>query len=219
MLSQAEENYIKTIFAIESELGTGVNTNLIAERMQTKASSVTDMLQKLAEKKLVDYRKYQGVNLSGKGKKMAASIVRRHRLWETFLVEKLHFSWDEIHDVAEQLEHIQSEKLIDQLDDFLGFPRVDPHGDPIPDKEGNITKRNKVKLSALKENEESILLSVKNTSVDFLRYLDTKNIALGSSIKIIAIEPFDGSVEIETNSERIIISANVAENLYLKNLK
>ncbi|MCB0476058.1 MAG: metal-dependent transcriptional regulator [Flavobacteriaceae bacterium] len=219
MLSQAEENYIKTIFAIESELSTGVSTNLIAEKMQTKASSVTDMLQKLAEKKLVDYRKYQGVKLSGKGKKMAASIVRRHRLWETFLVEKLHFSWDEIHDVAEQLEHIQSEKLIDQLDDFLGFPRVDPHGDPIPDKDGNITKRNKVKLSSLKENEESILLSVKNASDDFLRYLDTKNIALGSSIKIIAIEPFDGSVEIETNSERIIISAHVAENLYLKNLK
>ena len=135
MFSQAEENYVKAIYALDTQTKKGVSTNLIAKKLQTKASSVTDMLQKLSGKRLVDYKKYHGVQLSKKGKKIAASVIRKHRLWETFLVRKLHFSWDEVHDIAEQLEHIQSERLIDGLDAFLEFPTVDPHGDPIPDKE------------------------------------------------------------------------------------
>ncbi|MGB5362123.1 MAG: metal-dependent transcriptional regulator [Aureibaculum sp.] len=219
MLSQAEENYIKAIYSLETQSDKGVSTNLIAEKMQTKASSVTDMIKKLSDKKLVVYKRYQGVQLSEKGKKVAILIVRKHRLWESFLVDKLNFSWDEVHNIAEQLEHIKSEELIERLDRFLEYPSVDPHGDPIPDKDGNIKKRSKVKLSALKENEQSILLSVKDSSADFLKYLNKKKIAIGNTIKVLSVEPFDRSMHIEMNSKQFIISENVAENLYLKNIK
>ncbi|MBT8384905.1 MAG: metal-dependent transcriptional regulator [Bacteroidia bacterium] len=219
MLSQAEENYIKAIYSLETQSDKGVSTNMIANKIQTKASSVTDMIKKLSEKQLVVYKKYQGVQLSKKGKKVAMLIVRKHRLWESFLVDKLNFSWDEVHVIAEQLEHIKSEKLIERLDRFLEYPSVDPHGDPIPDKDGNIEKRNKVKLSALKENEQSILLSVKDSSADFLKYLNKKKIAIGNTIKVLSVEPFDRSMHIEMNSKQFIISENVANNLYLKNIK
>jgi len=218
MFSQAEENYLKAIYTLETETQKDVNTNLIAEKMHTKASSVTDMIKKLSDKQLVNYKKYQGVQLSAKGKKIASLIIRKHRLWEYFLVEKLHFSWDEVHDIAEQLEHIRSEDLIERLDHFLEYPSIDPHGHPIPDKHGKITKRNKVKLSTLKENEQSVLLSVKDSSVDFLKYLNKKKIAIGNTIKVLSIEPFDRSMQIEMNSKQFVISENVAENLYLKNL-
>lgn len=219
MLSQAEENYIKAIYSLETQSDKGVSTNMIAKKIQTKASSVTDMIKKLSEKQLVVYKKYQGVQLSKKGKKVAMLIVRKHRLWESFLVDKLNFSWDEVHVIAEQLEHIKSEELIERLDRFLEYPSVDPHGDPIPDKDGNIQTRNKVKLSALKENEQSILLSVKDSSADFLKYLNKKKIAIGNTIKVLSVEPFDRSMQIEMNSKQFIISENVADNLYLKNIK
>jgi len=219
MFSQAEENYLKAIYSLEATTMNGVSTNLIAEKMQTKASSVTDMIKKLSDKQLVNYKKYQGVKLSDKGKQIAVSIVRKHRLWECFLVDKLHFSWDEVHDIAEQLEHIKSESLIDSLDAFLEFPTVDPHGDPIPDKDGNITKRDKVKLSSLQPEDESILLGVKDSSDEFLKYLNKKNIALGNTIKVLSIEPFDRSMNISMNSKELVISQHVAESLYLKNVK
>jgi len=219
MFSQAEENYLKAIYSLEATTMKGVSTNLIAEKMQTKASSVTDMIKKLSDKQLVNYKKYQGVKLSEKGKQIAVSIVRKHRLWECFLVDKLHFSWDEVHDIAEQLEHIKSEALIDSLDAFLEFPTVDPHGDPIPDKNGNITKHDKVKLSSLQPEEESILLGVKDSSDEFLKYLNKKNIALGNTIKVLSIEPFDRSMNISMNSKELVISQHVAESLYLKNVK
>ena len=136
----SEENYLKTIYHLNLILDSEISTNAIAEKMETKASSVTDMLKKLAEKNLVNYKKYQGVSLTLEGKLAAKMIVRKHRLWEVFLVDKLDFSWDEVHDVAEQLEHIKSEKLINKLDDFLGNPTEDPHGDPIPDAKGNVIK-------------------------------------------------------------------------------
>jgi len=219
MFSQAEENYLKAIYSLEVDINKGVSTNLIAKKMMTKASSVTDMLQKLSDKKLVLYRKYQGVQLSSKGQKIAALILRKHRLWECFLVDKLDFSWDQIHEIAEQLEHIKSEALIDRLDQFLGFPTTDPHGDLIPDKDGYIAKRNKVKLSALKENDQSVLLSVKDSSDSFLKYLNKKNIAIGNTIKVLSIEPFDRSMKIEMNSKQFSISENVADNLFLKKLQ
>jgi len=143
MFSQSEENYIKTIYHISTTSNKGISTNAIAKKLNTKASSVTDMIKKLSEKKVVVYKKYQGVNLTESGKKTAINIIRKHRLWEVFLVEKLNFSWDEVHEVAEQLEHIKSPKLIDELDAFLDFPKSDPHGTPIPDKNGNIVIQQK----------------------------------------------------------------------------
>ena len=216
MFSQAEENYLKAIYAFEIDTGKGVSTNLIAKKVLSKASSVTDMLQRLAEKELVIYKKYQGVKLSDKGRKIASNIVRKHRLWETFLVDKLHFSWDEVHDVAEQLEHIKSEKLIQQLDSFLEFPTHDPHGDPIPDKDGNLTKRKKIKLSQLNENEQSILLGVEDSSDNFLKYLNKKNISIGNTIRVLSKEPFDNSMEIEIDNTQFSITEEVATNLLVK---
>ena len=216
MLTFSEENYLKAIYHLEQPKSKHVSTNLIADKMQTKASSVTDMLQRLSDKKLVDYKKYHGVKLSAKGEKIATSVIRKHRLWETFLVNKLNFSWDEVHDVAEQLEHIQSERLVDSLDEFLEFPTVDPHGDPIPDKNGSITKQRKVKLSSLKINEQSILLNVKNSSDEFLRYLNKKNIAIGNTITVIAKETFDKSMQIKVDNKELMITDEVAQKLLVK---
>ncbi len=219
MLSQAEENYLKAIYSLESDLAKAISTNLIAKKMRTKASSVTDMIKKLSDKELVNYKKYQGVQLSEEGKKIAISIVRKHRLWECFLVDKLNFSWDEVHDIAEQLEHIQSETLVDNLDAFLEFPSHDPHGDPIPDKNGYMYKRKKVALSTLNPQDETVLLGVKDSSDAFLKYLNKKNIAIGNTIKVQSIELFDKSMEITINNHLISITKQVAENLMVKELE
>lgn len=212
----SEENYLKAIYHLSTFDEAEVSTNAIAEMMDTKASSVTDMLKKLAEKELVYYKKYQGALLTEKGRLVAKMIVRKHRLWEVFLVEKLDFTWDEVHDVAEQLEHIRSEKLIDKLDDFLGHPTEDPHGDPIPDGNGKMIKVDKLLLSEAKENQEVICVGVKDTSAEFLQYLDRQCIALGSKIKIVAIEPFDLSVIIKIDEKQVIVSDKTATNLYVK---
>ena len=219
MFSQAEENYLKAIYTLEVEANKGVSTNLIADKMLTKASSVTDMLKKLSDKSLVDYVKYRGVQLTEDGKKVAVSTIRKHRLWEYFLVNKLNFSWDEVHDIAEQLEHIKSEKLIDHLDTFLEFPSYDPHGDPIPDKDGYMYKRNKVALSTLAPQDETTLLGVKDSSDEFLKYLNKKNIAIGNIIKVLSIELFDNSMEIQINNIQILITEQVAKNLLVKEIE
>jgi len=216
MFSQSEENYIKAIYHLEVSPNKGISTNAIAEKLETKASSVTDMIKKLSEKELVAYKKYQGVKLTFYGRKVAANIVRKHRLWEVFLVEKLNFSWDEVHDVAEQLEHIQSPKLINQLDALLGFPSHDPHGDPIPDKDGNLNMIDKKLLSTLEINEIGLCVGVEDSSSEFLQYLDKKNIELGKTIKVIEKEEFDNSVIIEINQKRISVSNKIANNLYIK---
>jgi DtxR family Mn-dependent transcriptional regulator len=212
----SEENYLKTIYHLTTISDTEVSTNAIAEKMETKASSVTDMLKKLAEKDLVNYKKYQGVSLTENGKLAAKMIVRKHRLWEVFLVEKLDFSWDEVHDVAEQLEHIKSEKLINKLDDFLGNPTEDPHGDPIPDVHGRIVKIEKQLLSELTENQSGICVGVKDTSSEFLKYLDKQEIALGSKIEIIGKESFDLSLKIKVDGKDLTISNKIASNLFVK---
>jgi DtxR family Mn-dependent transcriptional regulator len=212
----SEENYLKTIYHLTIISDSEISTNAIAEKMETKASSVTDMLKKLAEKDLVNYKKYQGVSLTEKGKLSAKMIVRKHRLWEVFLVEKLDFSWDEVHDIAEQLEHIKSEKLINKLDDFLGNPTEDPHGDPIPDVNGRIIKIEKQLLSELHENQTGICVGVKDTSSEFLKYLDKQGIALGSKIEIIAKESFDLSLKIKVDNKDLTISNKIASNLFVK---
>ena len=212
----SEENYLKAIYHLTVVSSSGVSTNAIAEVMETKASSVTDMLKKLAEKDLVNYKKYQGVTLTNQGKLEAKMIVRKHRLWEVFLVEKLGFSWDEVHDIAEQLEHIKSEKLINKLDDFLGNPTEDPHGDPIPNAQGQIPKIEKQLLSELTEGQKGICVGVKDTSSEFLKYLDKQGIALGSTIEIKGKESFDLSLRIKVDEELLNISNKIASNLFVK---
>ena len=215
-MTLSEENYLKTIYHITSASGEEVSTNAIAEKMETKASSVTDMLKKLAEKELVVYKKYQGVSLTNKGNLAAKMIVRKHRLWEVFLVDKLQFSWDEVHDIAEQLEHIKSEKLINKLDDFLGNPTEDPHGDPIPDVNGKIIKVDKLLLSELKVNQTGICVGVKDSSAEFLKYLDKNKIALGVTIKVNSIEDFDLSLNVNVEENSLLISNKIAGNLFVK---
>lgn len=212
----SEENYLKAIYHLTTSLESDVSTNAIAETMETKASSVTDMLKKLADKDLIHYKKYQGVSLTENGKLAAKMIVRKHRLWEVFLVEKLDFSWDEVHDIAEQLEHIKSEKLINKLDDFLGNPTEDPHGDPIPDAQGRITTIEKHLLSELVANQSGICVGVKDNSSDFLKYLDKQKIGLGTKIEVVTKEIFDLSVKINVNGLEMTISNKIASNLFVK---
>ena len=212
----SEENYLKAIYHLTTVNDAEVSTNSIAEMMETKASSVTDMLKKLAEKDLVNYKKYQGVSLTDKGRLSAKMIVRKHRLWEVFLVDKLNFAWDEVHDIAEQLEHIKSEQLINKLDDFLGNPTEDPHGDPIPNANGQMVAIEKQLLSELAENQIGICVGVKDSSAEFLKYLDKQEIALGSKIEIIFKESFDLSTKIKVNGKELTISNKIANNLYVK---
>jgi DtxR family Mn-dependent transcriptional regulator len=215
-MTTSEENYLKVIYHLSNLSPKGVNTNAIAAMLDTKASSVTDMLKKLSEKEWIHYQKYQGVSLTDKGKLNAKIIVRKHRLWEVFLVEKLGFAWDEVHEVAEELEHIKSEKLINQLDQYLNFPSFDPHGDPIPNAKGEIIKLEKQLVSEIEVGKSITCVGVKDTSVDFLQYLNKQNISLGTKIKVLEKEPFDGTLKIEVNSNVLVISDKIANNLYVK---
>lgn len=216
MYTLAEENYLKTIFHLEQEYNKEVSTNAIAEEMKTKASSATDMVQKLADKGLLEYRKYKGARLSKEGTTVALRIVRKHRLWEVFLVEKLNFQWDEVHHIAEQLEHIQSEELTNRLDKFLEYPDYDPHGDPIPDKNGNIKSEQKRLLSELQKGNKGQLVGVRETSTQFLQFLDKRNIAIGAHITVLGREFFDGSMVIQVKKEQFFISKKIADNLYIQ---
>jgi len=216
MISKAVENYLKAIFSLSEDGNDNVSTNSIAKKLNTKASSVTDMLRKLTSEKLVIHEKYKGVRLTTKGKKLATRIVRKHRLWETFLVEKLHFNWDEVHDVAEQLEHIKSDKLVTLLDEFLGNPKFDPHGDPIPDEFGKFPVSNSTPLSNLKEGDEGIVMGVSQDNSTFLKFLDKINIKLGNLILVKDIIEFDSSVEILINNKESHISLEVARNILVK---
>tara|TARA_R100000935_G_scaffold13736_5_gene27677 strand:- start:105443 stop:106099 length:657 start_codon:yes stop_codon:yes gene_type:complete len=216
MYSLAEENYLKAIYHLESKSQGAVSTNAIADAMDTKPSSVTDMVQKLAEKEVLSYIKYKGTSLTKKGKKTAANVIRKHRLWEVFLVEKLNFHWDEVHDIAEQLEHVHSEELISRLDKFLGFPDFDPHGDPIPDKHGNVKPTEKKLLSELNKNQKGVCVGVKESNSDFLQYLDKKNITIGTKVSVLGKEFFDGSMVIQVGRDQFFISKKIAENLYIQ---
>ena len=212
----SEENYLKSIFHLSKDFPKGVSTNAIAKDMDTKASSVTDMLKKLSEKKMVNYKKYQGVLLTKQGEKTAINLIRKHRLWEVFLVEKLNFNWDEVHVIAEELEHIKSEKLTNELDRFLDYPKKDPHGDPIPDKNGHFIKDVKALLSTLNVGEKGICVGVNDTSSEFLKYLDKQNIAIGKEISVLEKEVFDGSIRIQIDATEFYISHQIAKNLFVK---
>jgi len=216
MQSFTEENYLKVIYHL-AEQTNNVQTNAIAEQIQTKPASVTDMIKKLAEKGLVDYIKYQGVTLTEKGRQTAIDIVRKHRLWEVFLVDKLNFKWDEVHDVAEELEHIKSVDLIERLDEFLGFPKSDPHGDPIPDKNGRFAKTQFIKLIELKIGDSGTITGVSQHTSAFLKHLEKLGLTLGKQIEISDVTDFDGSVEILVNEKQINISREVAKHILISN--
>ena len=213
MHSSTEEDYLKTIYKLSKNSGP-VSTNEIAKQINTKASSVTDMIQKLSEKGLVIYLKYKGASLSSEGKNIALKVIRKHRLWESFLVDKLHFNWDEIHDIAEQLEHVDSSKLVDKLDEHLGFPKFDPHGDPIPDKNGNFQENNQLVLSKLEEQESAVLVGVKEHSSEFLKYLENIPLLLGTTVKVLEKFNFDSSMKILVNNKiELMISSSVSNHL------
>ncbi len=220
MNSSTEEDYLKTIYMLSAQYPEGVLTSAIAERMETKASSVTDMLKKLSEKGHIHYVKYQGVTLEKKGNDVAVKVIRKHRLWEVFLCEKLDFTWDEIHEIAEQLEHITSVKLVDSLDKFLGFPKVDPHGDPIPDKNGNFHKIKEVALRDLKIGDTAVVIGVREDSKEFLKYLESIKLLLGAKLEVINKFEFDESVLVKVNNENeIMLSSLVCKNLSVSHEK
>jgi DtxR family transcriptional regulator, Mn-dependent transcriptional regulator len=197
-LTYTEENYLKAIYTVQHSNASGeVSVNEIAEKMSTRPATVTDMLRKLSEKDLVNYEKYKKVTLSVSGKKVALSILRKHRLWETFLHKKLNFSWDEVHEVAEELEHIHSQKLVDKLDEFLGFPEFDPHGDPIPKHNGDIPASTAQALSVVKEGILCKVVAVKDTSSSFLQQLERYELQIGSQITITERMPYDNSITVK----------------------
>ena len=214
MLSYTEENYIKTIYKLSQGVNKEVNTNAIAETLQTKAASVSDMLRKLSSKNIIFYVKYRGVSLSPEGQKIALQIIRKHRLWEVFLVEKLRFNWDEVHEVAEELEHITSPLLVQRLDEFLGFPTTDPHGDPIPSADGILHDPVKVVAADLKVNATGVVSGVKDTQPLFLQHLDKIGLRLGMQITVLDQIAYDKSLEIKVeNNKTLVISHEVARNL------
>jgi len=215
-LTPAEENYLKSIYHLSDGGKTNVSTNDISNEMKTKPASVSDMLRKLAEKAVIDYRKYYGVNITEEGKRLALQIVRKHRLWEVFLVEKLRFSWDEVHEVAEELEHIKSPILMQRLDEFLDHPKFDPHGDPIPDEYGDLKSRPRLPLNELDVHTTGQIVAVKDSSASFLRYLDKVGAYIGARIKVLDKVEFDGSLEILVdNKKNLFMSRDVAANILI----
>ena len=214
MNTLAEENYLKSIFHL-SDAEESVSTNQLATLLNTKASSVTDMLKKLADKALINYTPYQGVRLTLSGEKIALNIIRKHRLWEYFLVEKLNFKWDQVHEMAEEMEHISSNELINRLDKFMGYPKFDPHGDPIPDINGQINHYNLKLVSAIEVNDSGTISGVKNHSPNFLQYLEKQTLTIGKTISVIEIIPFDQSMVLKTENKEVHISSEVANNLLI----
>jgi DtxR family Mn-dependent transcriptional regulator len=214
--SVTEENYIKAIFHLQQEDG-NVSTNELAGELNTKAASVTDMLKKLKAKKLLSYEKYKGVRLSAEGKKLALGIVRKHRLWEYFLVDTLQFGWDEVHEVAEELEHISSKKLVEKLDAFLGHPKFDPHGDPIPDSQGKMAVQQQINLIDLQVNKMAEVSGVGSQSTELLELLKHKHIGIGTKMEIKKKFSFDNSIEIKIkNQNAFTISQQLAQALFVK---
>jgi DtxR family transcriptional regulator, Mn-dependent transcriptional regulator len=214
MHSFTEENYLKAIYKLQEQNGETVGNSDLARVLDVQSASVTDMLKKMAKKKLINYEKSKGFKLTDKGKHIAIGIIRKHRLWEVFLLEKLGFGWDEVHEMAEQLEHIQSEKLIDRLDQYLGHPKSDPHGDPIPNANGVFTKSKSILLSEAKEGVQVKFVGVTDHSSSFLNYLDKMGLSLGDSLTIKAIEEFDNSVTLQLKGKKeAIVSIKVANSL------
>jgi DtxR family Mn-dependent transcriptional regulator len=218
--SFTEENYLKAIYKLTGEQKVRVSTNAIAGLLETRASSVTDMIKKLCEKGLVSYVRYQGVMLSSSGEFKALQIVRKHRLWEVFLVNKLGLGWDEVHDIAEQLEHTESERLYDSMDRFLNYPKVDPHGDPIPDRVGRMDVTDQIRLTDVKSGMNMFVSGVLNHSPEFLQYLQDIALTPGTEVFIKRTLSFDGAVEIRLlNGKEILVSGLIGSSILVKSNK
>ena len=216
MLSQTEENYLKAIYKLSTNGFDAVSTNALADLLGTKPASVTDMIKKLSQKELITHEPYKGAHITTEGRRLALSIVRKHRLWEVFLVEKLDFNWDEVHEIAEQLEHIKSPTLVERLDQYLGKPKFDPHGDPIPDANGEFREVNQTLIHQSNIGDTGVIVGVKDSSNDFLQYLDRIGLQLGISVRIKDVLSFDSSIELEINSDKtLLISKEVSKNLYI----
>jgi len=215
-LTYAEENYLKAIIKLVHPPEKTVSTNALASHLGTSAPSVTDMLKKLSDKHLITYERYQGASLTEEGHRLATSLVRKHRLWEVFLNQSLGMSWDEVHEIAEELEHIQSPQLIEALDKFLGTPKFDPHGDPIPNAQGKYTLRTQVPLSQLQVGQSGIVIAVKDDSTSFLQYLSGKGITLGKSIQILAQDAYDQAITLSVDERRTTLAGEVAKNILVK---
>jgi len=213
--STSEENYLKTIFHLQTK-DENVTTNELAEKLQAKPASITDMMKKLKTRRLVNYQPYQGFRLTPEGKKVALSIIRRHRLWEYFLAEKLKFNWDEVHEVAEQLEHVSNKKLIDKLDEYLAFPKFDPHGDPIPDTNGKMETGQQINLPDLPVNKTAKVCFIANQSELLMEHLNEKKINIGVSIVVKRKFSFDDSLEIKLDNKLLMISDQLAKNIFVK---
>lgn len=222
MASESVENYLKCIFVLQgaSPHDEAVSTNAIAERLDTKPSSVTDMLKRLRGRGWVHYKKYKGAVLTPEGEQMALSILRKHRLWEVFLVDHLGFGWDEVHPIAEQLEHVDSDELIERLDGFLGHPRFDPHGDPIPDGQGGFSEApQRVALDALEPGQAGVVVGVRESRTEFLQYLDSVALTLGVRVEVVNRFAFDGSMMVHTNGGDRQVSQAVARNLLIQTIE
>ncbi|MCB0598665.1 MAG: metal-dependent transcriptional regulator [Lewinellaceae bacterium] len=216
-ISYTEENYLKAIFKISERDGKPASTNAISGEMSTSAASVTDMVKRLSDKALIHYERYRGVTLTEQGEEIATHLIRKHRLWEVFLVDKLHFSWDEVHEIAEQLEHIKSRRLVERLDEYLGFPKFDPHGDPIPDADGNFTVRKQVLLSELKTGEQGVVVGVQDHTTAFLQYLGRMELVLGTPVQLLEFFEYDESMRVLINEKREqVLSKKVCQNLFIQ---
>lgn len=213
MLSFTEENYLKAIYHLAQGGTKAVLTNEIADSMNTKAASVTDMIKKLSAKNFISYEKYYGVKITKQGKLEALSIIRKHRLWETFLVQKLHFEWDEVHEIAEQLEHIQSPLLIEKLDEFLNYPKADPHGEPIPDRNGKVQVQAHACLNEQPVGYKGTIVAVKDSDSNLLKYLNKIGATPGKKIELTSKEEYDQSLEIIVEDKKLTISKSVSENI------
>ena len=216
MQTLSTEDYLKAIYHVSQSSSGAVATTSIAKQIGAKPSSVTDMFRKLSDQNLVKDQKYQGVSLTNEGVKTALRIVRKHRLWESFLVSHLNFNWDEVHQVAEQLEHIQSEKLTNELERFLDYPTHDPHGDPIPNRALFMKTYSKILLTELPVNKEGVCIGVKDNSSGFLRYLDRRQIGIGTTLQVLHREDFDDSLHIQAGKSTLMITKKTAENIYVK---
>ena len=217
MISHTEENYLKAIFKLTEAEDRPASTNALAAEMATAPPSVTDMLKRLAAKELIFYEKHRGVTLSELGQKTATKLVRRHRLWEVFLVEKLGFGWESVHDIAEQLEHVQGDGLTDRLDQFLGYPKFDPHGDPIPDAEGRFNRLDQLPLARLNLGQSAVVTGVNDHSPVFLKFLEKNGLQLGTALQLLERIEFDGSVRVQLEDGQIaLLSEKACANLLVK---
>lgn len=216
VLSYTEENYLKALLRLSKHQELSISTNAIAAHLETSAASVTDMLKKLAEKELITYQRYKGAQLTELGNKIATNLIRRHRLWEVFLVQSLGMKWDEVHEIAEELEHINSDLLIEKLDAFLGHPKYDPHGDPIPNAQGKYTLRAQILLTELQPGQEGVVIGVKDADNQFLRHLNDKGITLGKKAKLLTHDTYDQTLRLAIEGKELSLSGKVAQNILIK---